>query len=653
MIPSIVNSKNEIVVGNDAAWLLSFRSSVDDDKPFEIGRDDYYADIKATLPSGFQGGEYCFEIEGLIDDHYKIIKKEGGTKNAFVDLYLYWRDTTSAVGYLKSVAGLQDALGNLKSETLGDAYRVAKLAISSVKRKKGSRHYVTTIVAKERVFAAAASDRICLTPTTEDNFSAIEKLLVDASVPCETYRFDNSNGSSAPAADDCSSLTKGVTTHEAVDFIAKRIEKKYNKHGRGLLLIRDGVLHVGKRDFPLKNEPTHVHEAAGLIEIETLAPVPSDPHFNRCENPTAAPPTRKQFKLTLKGRPDIKPGDVVKFMPPITDLDSTTGSIGGSLIQSFSGSFLPAFAPGVLGPNHETVYVGSVDHKLGRSTGFVTTLTGLAIELNDPWDTHSRNTRGEKKCRDAAQSASPAGRAVTAQTQLIQRQLATRYGTQIAEVRAVHTSGTEEPVAQTSSLWRGLADADGGNHQSRRLPIQHPSDAPIDGVPYATPFAWGKAGLVLPRYPGTRVAITHHNHDQGEPIDLGALWQSGKAPDSEAGDWWLILPVDSESAQRESVNDETHPAGYEGPASNDLIDASGNRIIEIGSFTLRYGKEKLKDAGTRPAPEAEDSLTIMHADNKAKITMDSDGNISIEGASITLDAGSGDITLKGGAVKVE
>lgn len=660
MIPASVNPLTSTMVGNDAGWLLSFHNADDDEVVLEVGRDDYYAEIRASLPSGLEGGEYSFEIEGLTDEHYAAIARTRANPAtaAYVDLYLYWRDTGSVSGYLTNLSGLTDTLGGLQSDELQD-YLVAKLSVVSVKRKAGTRRYVTTITARERPFQLAKGNLVCGEVTSQPSIDVARQIAEDAGINVSPHQTELSAASdpNAEAAQFCAP-ERGRTTLDTLRYLAGRLEQGSNQHGRGMLLIRDGVLHIGARPTPLEGDPIALHEGAGLIEIESLAPVATDPNFDRCENDGQDPPTRKQFKLTLKGRPDIKPGSVVEFMPPAVDLSVSgghwTGALGEMSIASFSGELLPSLGVGELGQGKVTMYVHSVEHKLGSTSSFVTTVTGVAIaDTDSAWDEHSRLTRPDCCIEDQPQEASPSRRAARAHRALIRREMSTRVPTEIAEVRAMNVSGSGEPPAQTLTLWRGLVDSDGGSHQSRRLSIQRPSDAPIEGAPYTTPFAWGKTGLVLPRYPGTRVAVTHRHSQRGEPIDIGAMWESGQAPDSEPGDWWLILPVDVEQPSRQSVAEDEAPAGHSGQATNDLIDAEGNRVIEVGSFTLRFGKSELANAGTRPTVAESDAVTISHANGSSQIVMKGDGSIEIVGSNITLDAGSGEIRLKGSAVKVE
>jgi hypothetical protein len=204
----------------------------------------------------------------------------------------------------------------------------------------------------------------------------------------------------------------------------------------------------------------------------------------------------------------------------------------------------------------------------------------------------------------------------------------------VAQVRAINVN---EPL-QTEKLWRGLVADDGRAYAAARLAFDK-GGAPFAAAPYVSPFAWGQFGLVLPRYPGMRVLLAHRNGGDHDVIDIGALWEHGKAPASNPGDYWLILPAAIPAADRREVADEVEPKDPAGKASNDLIDADGNRIIEVGQLTVRVGAASLHDAGTRPTV-AGAPLSIEHASGSI-ITIDQDGNI-------TIKSGNGNITIKSG-----
>jgi hypothetical protein len=464
------------------------------------------------------------------------------------------------------------------------------------------------------------------------------------------------------AVEVANGLEKGETLVATLQELQKRLENEVNKHGRGLYLIRDGQLAIGNRRFPHEegaDSTKRLTTATGLIETESMERVQSDPNFDACSQTVEVAPSRAQYKLTLKGRPDIKPGSIVEFSPPSEDApeDTSGGFFGalGEVVREVGAGSLLANLQDFDESSAIKLYVNSVEHRLGRKTGFSTVITGLQIDPDNPWDEHSpAHSEQQQGQGDSPTSATAVGRVAQAVRQTIQQSLGGQRQAEVGEVRRFNNSGQNEPPSQTHTLWRGLAQGNGEANQARRLAIQRPSPAPVNGVPYLSPFAWGKCGLVLPRYPGTRVMVVHRNGRRDDPVDVGALWESGHGPDSQAGDWWLILPVNVADDARSSVDDQTTPTEHSGAVTQDLIDAAGNRVIEVGELTVRISRDSLKNAGERPERAGDqDSITVEHADGDARIIIKSDGSIVIQGKKIELDAGNGDITLKAANVKAQ
>lgn len=643
-----------VVVGNDAGWHLRFLRA-DGGLVAEFGRDDYHAEITATLPAGLEGGEYRIEVEGVGEaDYAKVSQAVAPERRATrVELYLFWRDTRSVLGYLANVAGVTDLASSPGAADLAP-HRVAVLAITSLKRVKGSRRPVMKLEAREAVFEDANGRPICGEFGAEAPLALAARMARDAGIDVVEHALP---AAADPAVPSCAP-ERGQRLHAALGWLAARMEESSGLYGRGQLLVRDGRLHIGPRPIPLLGgEGIALHAGNGLLESESLAAVEIDPGWRPCDHEGRPSPTRRQFRLLLKGRADLKPGDVVRFKPSPGDGEPGpghwTGALGESVLAIAGGQLLPGFGETTPDGSWVSLYVATVAHRLGRTSGFQTTVTGVALGAGeDGWDRRG-DERRDACVEPAGEGGSAAARAAAAQRRLVERTLAGRAGTEVAEVRATHGSGSAEPPSQTVTLWKGLVNGDGGVHQSRRLAPRRPSDQVSVGAPCATPFAWGRCGLVVPRYPGTRVVVTHRGNDRGEPIDIGALWESGQGPDSQPGDWWLGLPAEIPANRRASLADDAEPQRPSGKASNDLIDADGNRVIEVGSFTLRFTRDGLHEAGERPAAGTPDAVTIEHAGGDSRIRMNADGSIEITGKGITLDAGTGDIVLRAGAVKVE
>ncbi len=638
-----------VAIGNDAGWALTVHSDRSLGQDREIGpaklvisRDDYYANIQAALPGDLSGGRYTFTIEGLTDANYADIHVDD-----VVRLYLFWRDTNaSPAGYLSNIAGLTDLAGDISAEALKD-FLVAELVVTRVSRKAGARRYETTIDAKERAFVRLQGRMLAKTLVAATYRDAVEKLADGLNIPLDFYGFTPSGTlaeqHSARRGADGASFQSGESAARAMRRLGKAIEDVKRKYGRGMLLLHKGTLVVGERPIPwTPNAIVNLSYLNGLIEAVLDAPQTEPKPDDQAQR--SASTGRTQYHLTLKGRPDIAPGDVVRFAPASEDVSKTTpGGIFTSLVASVAGPlFQEEDDPSAL----VTLYVNAVEHRLGRTSAFVTSISGVVIGMGeqtpDPWDP----TPAASAALGAANPALATAQAIRSTAEDIAGSL---RSPDVGEVRAVLTrTMASEPPGQTETVWRGLEQSDGRPNQARRLDISRKPPEMLEGVAYASPFAWGLTGLVLPRYPGTRVVLAHRNGDPSDPVDVGALWESGTAPDSEPGDWWLILPVGMDAAGRTSLEDsDRRPDTWGGPVTQDLIDADGNRVIHVGELTMRVGA--LKSAGNEQRAERaplEHGITIEHAVGDARITIDQKGKIVVQAkGNLELVSREGNITL--------
>jgi hypothetical protein len=649
-LPSPGQLLDSASVGNDAGWALGFYKEVAGEiaplPSLLIRREDYYAEIQATLPGDFSGGTYTFTIEGLIDDHYAKIVQGHDDSPTVVRLYLYWRDAAAGIaGYMASVAGLSDLLGPTAVGALQPAL-VAELAILRVTRKTGTRMYETEVTAQERAFQHARSARLAKAVDVASVDDAVKQLTGDLHVPCEIASAPP--GGTPPPADAARvAIERGTSYREALASLASRAELLSGKSGRGMILIRNGKLHFGARKVPLEGEPKALNAMTGLVEVSRAGDEPRDPNAD-VTLPSTGTKTRAGYTLTLKGRPEIKPGDVVSLHVPKEDLSTTLPSNPLAAIVAPFTSPLAELDEG----DEKLVYVSSVEHRLGRTSGFVTTVAGLEIaSAADAWDQPSGG--GSQASPDGSSARGPAASAtaetVDALRGMVESTTPSHRPPEAAEVRAVaQDDSVAERPRQTQRLLRGLEEADGGGRHAARGAIDRENPSPIDGVPYLSPFAWGECGLVLPRYPGTRVMLMHRNGEAEDPVDVGALWEAKAGPDkAEAGDWWLILPVGVQNPN--SANGNGAVTAHQGEVTNDLVDGDGNRVIEVGTLTIRVGKKGLKKVGTRP-----EALTAQNEDKQAHITIDADGAVTIHAAKdLILKAPNGDIKLESKNVDVK
>src|SRR5262249_21398354 len=119
----------------------------------------------------------------------------------------------------------------------------------------------------------------------------------------------------------------------------------------------------------------------GLLEIESRGPETSDPFFVPA-NPGDKEKKRERYELTLRGRPDLKPGDFVTFTKPAEESDDDGSPVG------FAFDVQAEIKPG----STVMLYVRGVAHRLAREQGFLTIVRGVSVPGNDPanaWFTYS------------------------------------------------------------------------------------------------------------------------------------------------------------------------------------------------------------------------------------------------------------------------
>jgi hypothetical protein len=592
-------------VGNLAGWRLqahNVREGVTLPQPaITLTERETDAEIWAHLPGGLEPGSYTLRLPDLSDENFGVLSGS----NIVLRLWLTWRD---APGALPVTAGV-DALAGTPP--------MAEAAVTGLVQRPGQGSWDTVVTARERVYDTLAVARVA-TPITATDPLVAAIAVAGQSVEVRGY----ADGLPAPpgvglgpsAGGPPYVVEAGVAALDVLADLGGRIEEATGRFGRGPFLQRAGVLHVGVRPVPLVGVPTRLDPGGGLIDVRSLGVVRTDPFAGALGGADA---DRRQLAVLLKGRPDIRPGDVVQVVGTAADAGSRRleGLLGGTVGLSGAGSSLT------------TVYVSAVTHELSRRRGFVSTVVGVELaHPADAWDTRTRSGResrfsttvGPGAGSRVVQAIRSAARGASEALRLID----------VGEVRRTTTSGTAEPPSHTTTVWRGLGPGDGAPNQARRLPVNRDQPAPLAGTPYVTSFAWGRCGLVLPRYPGTRVVLGHRNGWADDPVDLGAVWPSGEGPDAQPGDWWLGLPVDV--PQPASAPPSGAVPGPSGVATNDLVDGKGNRVIEVGALRIRVGKGALQQAGTRPQPRTDDVLVaIEHSDNETKVLVHQDGTVEI------------------------
>lgn len=651
-LPALPTAREEPRLGRDAGWALAFFSDDGAELPAEplllVGSASRHAEIHAALPDGLAGGRYQLVIEGLSDGEYAELKGAAAGELA-ARLYLGWRDANE--GFFAHLATGLAGVGDLThpdAELVHEDNLIAELRVTRLSRRAGRRRYEVVVEARERVFDTLVRHRLDTPRPTQPPLGAAVELVRSLGMEPVSHPTETLPAEAPPersAAEQAQRLERGRTFLDALQELERAMAAASGLAGRGLALIRDGTLHLGKRPLPLGGADTPVTAEGGLLAVEQEGRVRADP---TAAAPDASPP-RRRFRVTLLGRADLKPGEVIRVsLPPEEDGDTTpawSGLLGEVAAEVAGGDLLG----GASGGEEMRLYLVGVEHRLGRTSGFATRVSGLELHPGeDGWDRPSASHEGHEAHEANADSAEErAARAIRSQAERAARE---RRFPEVGEVRAASGEG-DDPPAQTLTVWRGLAPPDGRPNGAARLPVARPSPLPAAGVAYLTPFAWGRCGLVVPHYFGSRVLLAHRNGDRGDPVVLGALWASGEAPASQPGDWWLSLPVGAAGAWA-AGNDEAVPEAHTGPVAQDLIDKDGNRVIEVGELTVRVRREGLKNAGERPERGDADTITIEHADGNARIAIAADGSVRISGSSIELSTG-GELKLSADRVRVE
>ena len=134
---------------------------------------------------------------------------------------------------------------------------------------------------------------------------------------------------------------------------------------------------------------------------------------------------------------------------------------------------------------------------------------------------------------------------------------------------------------------------------------------------------------------------------------MGALWSRATAL-TQPGDWWLILPAGVDAPNRQSAADTDTPQEPSEQATNDLIDADGARVIEVGRLTVRVQTRKLASPGVRPAAptDSAEQVTIEH-ESGSRIVIKDNGDIVIDSKNNLTITTKSTMTLEADDVRVK
>ena len=649
----------DVTPGTVPAWAVTFLNEVGGEQLAVVGSDTYDGSVSATLPADLTGGTYQVVIEGMTDEDYGRIHATGRSPLAAV-IHLWWKDApTGVLGDLARSTGLDQPLGAITPDPPPFS-RIAVIRVDRLWRRPGARR-VEVVASGRELVVAKLSDTQADPKPQPDLRTAVAEITGAAKVFVRQYGLGDIQpppNSRAPVS-SAVAIPPGTALSALTSVLEKQARPLLQLFGQPLAVIRDGVLHVGvwasAGTGPSLPVLRNLDDDSGLLAVERG----SSRQREQVGDRTGAPQSRVTLSVTTLGRPDLKPGDTVLLPLPPEDFPKVEPpSIGGTLLRSLP---IPPF--GDLGPDPDPTpcRVTGVSHRVSREEGFITVVQAFALASGDDgWDLGGLTPARE--ARTAPPVGVPSSDPAQAFATILRSTTSTLTADLTAQARShvalVHDHAAPDGALHTSEIWFAVTGPDGRAGTAQRAQITPELHGEGHVVPYATPFAWGNYGLVLPRYPGTRVLLVDGAGAPGEYVDAGAIWDYGSGPRAAPGDYWLALPVGI--ADREHLPDGSSGEPTDGPATHDLIDADGTRVIETSRFVLRVTDQLTQSPG-RPEPgddAAAGSVLIetrsSSSGKSAQILLKDDGTVTITATSITFDtAGQGDIELKAKNVKVE
>ncbi|UOX91108.1 hypothetical protein MUY14_10975 [Amycolatopsis sp. FBCC-B4732] len=635
----------EVVPGTVPAWALVFRHGVRGTELCTVGSDTYSGTVSASLPAGLTGGSYEFVVEGMTAEDYRKISLAPGTP-LDASLHLWWKDApTGVLGGLARFTGLDNPL-SATTPVPPDGSLVAELRVDRLWRRPGPRRMDVVVKARERVVARLAERRVegrCFAGRANANGLevAIRNVAGD-DVPVVGHGLGKAQPT--PGVRDYAAVPPG-TALAAMAELSTQVQGTLGLYSQETAVIRDGTLHVGKwtedgADAPRLDGERPMDDESGLLAVERGADLPRDSRLPPGLFGPRAP--RSTFSVTALGRPDLKPGDRVSPVLPPEDFAVTEPpSLGATLLTS-----VPNLPAGVADPDADASVcrIIEVRHEISRERGFLTTIRAVVLAgADDGWDEITPGTAKEaqRARRSGVPFADSAQGAASTIGDVIGDLTGRAFGVTRARPAVIHDHAVSPDTPKhTSEVWHSDTAPDGRPQAAQRTEITADAHAELTQVPYVTPFAWGSYGLVLPRYPGTRVVLANVGGSSADFVDVGALWRQGGGPDARPGDYWLALPVGID--QREHLQDPARQVPPDGLASHDLVDGDGTRVIETARFVLRV-TDQLTRVPDRPAPDdgLDDGSVLIESRSgagAARIVLKGDGSVTISAKSITFDA---------------
>ncbi|TMV00044.1 hypothetical protein [Streptomyces sp. DASNCL29] len=618
---SPTSATTQAVVGFHAGWALVFRK--DDDgiadrkaDPLRLTHTSYQAEIKVDGDNTLRGATFDIAVDGMLDRDYDAI---AAGQYVHVEIRLGWWDLQA--GFVGSALGAVGAPlpGGLSGGDNDGLHPVLEGRVLSVERAHGDFTY------RARFSGIDASyHRMQCRPPRLDTKLLPRTVVGYATGLCQKdskVRVPVHGEGQDTAIDGELDISASGSVVSALKDLA-RLAHGGDPRFEVPMFLRAGELHVGRWTRPVKGGRSwELTSATGLVESRPV--VERDQDAVPLGSPFASPTVRR-FDLTLFGRPDIGVGDMVRADLPRPSPAGMTGTLAHSPLGPLGDAVTGAAHALRATPsaNLEDYGVVGFHHRLSPSEAFVTRLTVERRVEDDRPAVGPRSGSGDEATRFAAALAEQRRR-----TALERR--AHEVGLVRGQDVAPAFRDGHDVAAQTLAVDEGLADAPSPNVPSRADPATTPTR--LVDKPYLSPYAFGGTGLVVPHYPGMRVVSLHYREECQNAVVAGALWENGSAPRSHLGDWWLSLPTNLAGTADEGESAENPAAARRpsGPASHDLINGLGNRVIQVRGLRISIGEALMKHAGSRPDDAASEHVVIEHAAANARISIDSAGTIEI------------------------
>ncbi|MFA7587101.1 MAG: hypothetical protein WCY11_13065, partial [Novosphingobium sp.] len=369
-------------VGNLYGWAIGFlpTGGREETATLLLSSSDYHAKIDATLPEGLSGGRVSVVIDALTDDDYRKVRS-----CVAANLYLFWQDANADFAqFLGNSFGLA-GLGGGPSETALAPALVMRFAYEA--RRRGSqRKYETVLEGRDFAFhrlSQRTAPRQCFASMAEALLAIGD--MTDLTIMPEPTAATLLGQHLMAEDEQTDAASPGQTCAGALGTIAARIGsgsrgspqiKALRRDAPPVVLLRNGGVHVGRRalPYPAGSSPKVLDPGNGLIDAARESSGSGD--------------SAQRWTLTCRGRPDIKPGDIVQFRKPPEDVDATLPDVATALVGVLAGPIAGPIAGATPEPPDCSILVGEVAHAMSRTGGFSTRVAGRTVPMVlpiDPW----------------------------------------------------------------------------------------------------------------------------------------------------------------------------------------------------------------------------------------------------------------------------